>query len=560
MMIFRLGRRDLKISRFNVGIIIGILWLTISVGVALLAYLARHSISQASARLNDQATSYAHLIAEHDRFGFKMADVILRDLADHLTPGDFLQPITFERKAYILKLLRDHRDRLPGIASFTLINEQGIRIVGVVGQDGTDLSDREYFKANRDGQDLFISNVEDGRASGKHGIHVSRRYAAPDGTFCGVVQLNLSAENIFFSYYRTLNFGPNSSSTLRDPQRVLISFPRYTLSDGRIQGRDDVGAQIMAGLDNGVIKAIDPNDGVEKVTAFERLDGTNFYATVSLATEPVMSDATALAWGALLAAGACIIGAVGASTAIMRTHALATARESAEKIHRERQTLIHQLQSVAEEERRSISHEIHDVLNAIAIRVRNDAQGIIKLAASNKPDPTLIEIAERASSISEHTNDLYTQGRALVKRLRPEILDVLGLDQAVDEMVRGYGIAHQGFHFSFQAAGDMSKLESGVSIAAYRLVQEALSNVIKHSGATAVNVSLKHYSEKAMLEIVIEDNGRGYDSSMPSPGIGLIGMRERVAAFQGKLDIRTGVNAGTRVSATIPLQYGSIPE
>lgn len=244
----------------------------------------------------------------------------------------------------------------------------------------------------------------------------------------------------------------------------------------------------------------------------------------------------------------------------MRTRALATARESAEKVHRERQTLIHQLQSVAEEERRSISHEIHDVLNAIAIRVRNDAQGIIKLAASSKPNPTLIEIAERASSISEHTNDLYTQGRALVKRLRPEILDVLGLDQAVDEMVRGYGIAHQNFHFSFQAAGDMSKLESGVSIAAYRIVQEALSNAIKHSGATAVNVSLKHYSERAMLEIVIEDNGRGYDSSMPSPGIGLIGMRERVAAFQGKLDIRTGVNAGTRVSATIPLQYGSIPE
>lgn len=559
MITFKLGHRNLRVSKFNAGVAIGVLWLTILSGVLLLIYLAQHSITQASARLTDQATAYAHLIAEHDRFGFRMADVILRDLADHLTPEDFLQPISSGRKSHILKLLRDHRDRLPGIASFTLINADGIRIVGVVGPDGTDLSDRGYFKANRDGQDFFISNVEDGRASGKPGIHVSRRFAAPDGTFCGSIQLNLSAEDIFFAYYRTLNFGANSSATLRDPQRILISFPKYSLSDGRIQGRDDVGAQITAGLDSGVFKATDPSDGMEKVTAFERLEGTNFYATVSLPTERAMSDADALAWGALLAAGACIIGAVGASMAILRNHALAAARESAEKAHRERQMLIHQLQSVVEEERRSISHEIHDVLNAIAIRVRNDAHGIIKLAASSKPDSIFIEIAERASSISEHTNDLYTQGRALVKRLRPEILDVLGLDQAVDEMIRGYGVAHQNFHFSFQSAGDMSKLESGVSIAAYRLVQEALSNVIKHSGATAVNVSLKHYSEKNLLEIVVEDNGRGYDSSMPSAGIGLVGMRERVAAFQGNLEIRTGVNAGTRVSATIPLQQDNVP-
>ncbi|WP_051243711.1 ATP-binding protein [Azohydromonas australica] len=559
MMTFRFGRRDVRISKVNIGIAIGVLWIAIISGIAFLLYLVKHSIDQASARLSDQATAYAHLIAEHDRFSFRMADSILRDLANHLTPDDFLKPISQERRSHILELLRDHRDRLPGIASFTLINSKGTRIVGVIGQDGTDFGDLGYFKANRDGQELFISNMEDDRASGKPGIHVSRRFSAPDGAFCGSIQLTLSAEDVFFAYYRTLNLGSNSTATLRAPQRLLISFPKYILSEDRIQGRDDVGRQIAAGLDSGVLTFIDPIDHRGKVTAFERLEGTNFYATVSLPTGQAMSDADALAWGAILAACACLVGAIGASSAIVRSHALATARESAEKAHRERQMLVHKLQSVAEEERRSISHEIHDVLNAIAIRVRNDAQGIIKLAASGRQDATLAEIAERAASISENTNDLYTQGRALVKRLRPEILDVLGLDQAVDEMVRGYGVAHQDCIFSFQSAGDMSRLENRVSIAAYRIVQEALSNVIKHAGATAVNVSLKHYSENGLLEIAVEDNGRGYDSTTPTDGIGLVGMRERVAAFHGTLEIRTGVNAGTRIFATISLPQGSPP-
>ena len=95
--------------------------------------------------------------------------------------------------------------------------------------------------------------------------------------------------------------------------------------------------------------------------------------------------------------------------------------------------------------------------------------------------------------------------------------------------------------------------DSNVSIAAYRVVQEALSNVIKHAEASTVNVSMRRDPERHALEITVEDDGRGFDGSVPTAGVGLVGMRERVAAFGGRLDIQASATTGTRVSAWIPL-------
>jgi signal transduction histidine kinase len=550
-----IGGREAFVSKLKAGVLIGIVWVVILSAAALLVYLGLDSYQKARVRLSDQATSYAHFIAQHDRFGFTVADVILRDMAEHLTLDDFNGTMSPERRRNVLAILKRHRERLPGIASFTLIGTDGIRRIGVVGKDLTDLSHRGYFQALRDGREFFISDVESGLASGKPGIHVARRFAAPDGGFGGVIVMNLAAEDVFFAYYKSMNIDKDFGTSLRDPQKILISFPQYTLNGSTLAAPDLVGEQIEAGRDKGLILAKDPGDGLEKITAFERLEGTNFFATASMPTAEPMSQATVLAASAVLAAFACIFGAAGATTAIRKTYALAKARDEAVQAGAERRMLIRKLNTVVEDERKNIAIEIHDVLNAMLIRMRLDAQGINSIATQFTPGSgETAEIAARAHAIITHAKDLYAQCRSIVTRLRPEILDVLGLEQALDEMVRNYNTAHRNCSFSFNSSGDLAAVETNVSIAAYRLIQEALSNVVKHANASVVTVSLKlDQSSGGRLDIVVADDGVGFDSAGASSGIGIVGMRERVAALNGQLNFRSCINTGTEISVSIPL-------
>jgi signal transduction histidine kinase len=552
MLKLSLGRKNLRISKFKAGIVIAALWMAVLSAAGYLVYLGLDSYDKARDRISDQALSYAHLIAEHDRFGFTVADVILRDMLDFLHDEDFNGKMRPERRKEVLSYLTRHRERLPGIASFTVIGANGIRRIGVVGKDFTDLSDRGYFRACRDGREFFVSNIEDGRASGKPGVHIARRYTAPDGSFGGVILINLAAEDVFFSFYKSLDLGKNYATTLRDPERILISYPKFSLSATSLQRKDELSAQVAV-QDRGVVRAQDSRDGMEKLTAFERLEGTNFYATVSLPTDQELAEPRMMALGAILAAVLCIFGALGATAAIARNHALATARDEAEKASAERKMLIRKLNTIVEDDRKEIAIEIHDVLNAMLIRVRLDAQGILNLAARAASGQVMDEVSERAQSIHKHANELYKQCRGIVTRLRPEILDVLGLEQAVDEMIRDYNSLRRDCEFTFKSAGDMSFLENSVAITVYRIIQEALSNAVKHSGAQSVDVSLQVDRERSVLQVEVADDGIGFDPARMTVGIGVIGMRERVIALGGALNIRSDQNHGTHLSASIPI-------
>jgi signal transduction histidine kinase len=548
------GQREVRISKVKAGVLIGVVWVVILTAAVLLVYFAIDSNKRARDRLSDQATRYAHLIAHHHRFGFAVADVLLRDVFEYLTWEDFNGTMSADRREQVLGYLTRHRDRLPGIASFTIVGADGIRRIGVVGKDFTNLSDRGYYKALRDGREFFISNVEDGRASGKPGIHVARRYAAPDGTFGGLVVINLSAEDLFVSFYKTLNLGRSYATTLRDDTRILLTYPKYTLSAAPLKERDLIGARLAEGQDSGVLVAVDPADGIEKLTAFSRLEGSGLFATTSLPVGDEIAEARLLTVGALLSALACILGAAGATFAISKARALAAARDEAVRASAERKRLIRMLNTAVEDERKSISVEIHDVINAMLLQVRLEADAIVGLVPEAGTGTAVKAMGDHARLISRHASDLYTQCRRIVRRLRPEILDVLGLDQSIDEMVTSYNDKHLTCRFSYSSDGDIEKLDPNVSIAAYRLVQEALSNVMKHAEATQVAVSLRLNQAANTLDIRIVDDGVGFDPTAVTPGIGVLGMRERVAALNGALKIQSSVESGTEIVATIPLE------
>jgi two-component system sensor histidine kinase UhpB len=216
---------------------------------------------------------------------------------------------------------------------------------------------------------------------------------------------------------------------------------------------------------------------------------------------------------------------------------------------RDYRKLIQKVNSIIEDERKSIAVEIHDELNASLIAVRLGSQTIQQLASKAVPGPEVEQIRDNAQAITKLALDLYANGRRLVRRLRPEVLDMLGLHGAVEEMVNHY--RSSGVHFEFESKGDFSRIGNELAISAYRIVQEALSNIMKHSRAGFARVSLV-LSEDA-LKIEVLDDGEGFDPALASEGIGIIGMRERVFAVGGNINVESRPGEGTLVSITLPL-------
>lgn len=235
-----------------------------------------------------------------------------------------------------------------------------------------------------------------------------------------------------------------------------------------------------------------------------------------------------------------------------RTQDLLESRNEALRADADKRKLIQKVNSIIEDERKSIAVEIHDELNASLIAVRLEAQSIATLAGRAPVGVEVEEIRGKAQAITKLALDLYANGRRLVRRLRPEVLDMLGLHGAVEEMLRHYD-SGSGCRFAFHSEGDFSRLGNELAISAYRIVQEALSNVMKHAGATFAQVSLVLDEDHDVLRIAVEDDGQGFEPALSSEGIGIIGMRERVYALRGAIEVRSAPQRGTTVAITLPL-------
>lgn len=236
-----------------------------------------------------------------------------------------------------------------------------------------------------------------------------------------------------------------------------------------------------------------------------------------------------------------------------RTVELQGALQAARTADDERRRLIARGNELIEDERRRLALEIHDELNAAMVAVRLQAEALAAKAA----DDGDAEGRQAADRIAQLTDDLYRRARAIVRQLRPEVIDTLGLSGAIEEMVRRYDEIGGRCQFVLHADPDLPQLPEAVTIAAYRVIQEALSNVAKHAQATRCEVRLRNEpaSGSDVVRIVIADNGKGFGASGPSlTGVGLIGMRERVTALGGSIQIRSTAREGTTVTVVLPIQ------
>ena len=204
------------------------------------------------------------------------------------------------------------------------------------------------------------------------------------------------------------------------------------------------------------------------------------------------------------------------------------------------------LQSIREEERTEISREIHDDLGQALTGLRMDMAWL-----NNRLSKTDEKIAGRLRSMMELTDTTIHKVRKISTDLRPGILDDIGLAAAIEWHGGDVG-ERSGIQFSFDLLEDL-QLDEQRSTAFFRIFQESLTNVMRHSRAKHVHVSLR--KEGNFLLLSIEDDGRGiapHEISNPR-SVGILGMKERAAVFGGEVSIIGVPEKGTTVRVRIPL-------
>ena len=210
--------------------------------------------------------------------------------------------------------------------------------------------------------------------------------------------------------------------------------------------------------------------------------------------------------------------------------------------HREIQQLAGRLITAHEDERRRLARELHDDLTQRLARLAIDA-GRMESAA-DAPDGV--------RALREDLVRLSEDVHALSYRLHPSVLDDLGLVEALKaECDR---VARRGdLRVEIEAGGVPAALPAEASLCLFRVAQEALSNTMRHAGASAVTVLLSSRSTGG-LQIAVSDNGSGFDLERPRDraSLGLASMRERVRLLQGELDIESTPGRGTTVVAWVP--------
>jgi two-component system sensor histidine kinase UhpB len=208
--------------------------------------------------------------------------------------------------------------------------------------------------------------------------------------------------------------------------------------------------------------------------------------------------------------------------------------------------LMRRLLTLQEDERRRLARELHDELGQCCVAIRAEASF---LGRHVKADSKAAASARALGDTAEHVQHIV---RSMLRRLRPSALDDLGLGACVQDLAETWGQRHA-IACTFAAEGAIEGLDETASITAYRIVQECLTNIAKHSGASRAAIRIRRESE-ALLGVAVEDDGQGLPAAGAHGGLGLLGMSERAAALGGNLRVGHGALGGLCVEASLPLR------
>lgn len=221
--------------------------------------------------------------------------------------------------------------------------------------------------------------------------------------------------------------------------------------------------------------------------------------------------------------------------------------EMTHRAFRESNSALRRINETLEEEAKRIAHALHDEAGQLLAAVFLEVD---KVAADAQP-----EMHERLQVIRRLLEQAREEVRRLSHELRPTLLDDVGLVPALEYLAQGIS-ERTGTPIVIEGYRD-GRLPANIETALYRIIREALNNVVKHAKASRVRVCVQ--KEAAMVRCSVRDDGAGFDVSSVlqqkgERGFGLVGIRERLDALSGNLEINSAPGWGTEVLVTIPIE------
>ncbi len=202
--------------------------------------------------------------------------------------------------------------------------------------------------------------------------------------------------------------------------------------------------------------------------------------------------------------------------------------------------LVARMLDVQEEERRRLARELHDELGQTLNAIKLDALALPVFSG----DAALGTIAQRIACNADH---VYRTAGDLVRNLRPPALDELGLVAALEACVDRWRSSHPVLEVQLSTGGDLDGFGEMLNLAIYRIVQEALTNCVRHAEATHFYIDLtREPGDSGRVLLEMRDDGRGFDAeTVAMHGSGLTGIRERTGLLGGRFELLSESGKGT---------------
>ncbi len=236
----------------------------------------------------------------------------------------------------------------------------------------------------------------------------------------------------------------------------------------------------------------------------------------------------------------------------MRCHSLS---QTLHRLSADNSLLIDKLISVQEAERREVAHELHDEFGPALFGIRAEVASIMRRCAPEAvtKEDRLAVIAARAATISGLVDGIQHTNARLLARLRPLVLEEMGIEQALNQLVTSWRQLRPEVAWSLEFSCGLDAMDDAVALVLFRLVQECLTNAARHAGARRVRVHLRDAPGDARLQATISDDGRGF-AHPRQYGYGLLGMTERVRSVGGQISMCNAAAGGATVDAVLPWQ------
>lgn len=216
-----------------------------------------------------------------------------------------------------------------------------------------------------------------------------------------------------------------------------------------------------------------------------------------------------------------------------------------EKSQQENRALTQHSLAIQEEERQRLSQELHDEFGQSLTAIK-----VMAVTAAHQNADT----GKISASITEICDHLIAVVRSMMQQLHPLVLTELGLKATLEEMVNHWSERNPDLNLAIRCSDEVDALDKAVIIQVFRVIQECLTNVVRHAKAHRVTIDLKMTDKpQDTLLLKVQDDGQGCDLSVTNRGFGLRGIKERIKSLNGEISLQSKPSEGMTVTARIPL-------